>query len=236
MHKIKIAKFEGPLDLLLQLIEQQEMDICEVSLAQVTEQYIQYLNQLEALAIEDLADFLSVAARLLLIKSKALMPYLTWGEAEETDDLEKQLKIYREYLEASRLVRKLILKRRFTYAREKLPQIIDEGFNPPKNVTTMKLKNVFMSILRELEPLTRLPQGIIKKTINIQEKIQKIRQLIIERVNLNFEQLIRESKSKTEVIVSFLAILELVKQRIVIVHQDKVFGGMSIEKTITNNN
>ena len=231
MLKIKVEKFEGPLDLLLQLIERQELDICEVSLAQVTEQYVEFLNQMQDIEVEDLADFLSVAARLLLLKSKALMPYLTWGEEEDLDELEKQLKIYREYLEASKLVRKMILKKKFTYAREKMPIIIDEGFNPPKKVNADKLKKVFVRILNDLEPLTRVPDEVIKKTINIQEKIQRIRGLILERANVNFEQIISESKSKTEVIVSFLAILELVKQRTVIVRQeDGAFGSMVIER------
>jgi len=230
MHRIKVEKFEGPLDLLLQLIEQQELDICEVALSQVTEQYIQYLNESKELAVEELADFLSVAARLLLIKSKALMPYLTWETEEEYDDLEKQLKIYREYLEASRMIRKMILKKRFTYAREKMPQIVNEGFNPPKNVTVVKLQKVFVSILKDLEPLTRVTKEVIRKTINIQEKIQRIRNLISKEASLNFERIIKESKSKTEVIVNFLAILELVKQRTVVVKQGGMFDSMIIEK------
>lgn len=230
MHKVKIEKFEGPLDLLLHLIEQQELDICEVSLASVTEQYIQYLNQLEDLGVEDLADFLTIAARLLLIKSKALMPYLTWETEEEYDDLEKQLKIYREYLDASKLVRKMILKKRFTYVREKMPQIVEEGFNPPKNVNVNKLQKVFANIILGLEPLVNVPQEVIRKTINIQEKIQGIRDLMLKEASMNFENIIRESKSKTEVIVNFLAILELVKQRTVIVRQDGVFTTLTIER------
>ena len=99
MHKVKVDQFEGPLDLLLQLIEENKLEITKVSLAAVTEQYIQVLNQAakEQVKASDLADFLVIAARLLLIKSRALLPFLEWGQDDEGEELTKQLKIYKEY-------------------------------------------------------------------------------------------------------------------------------------------
>lgn len=232
MYKVKLEKFEGPLDLLLQLIEGRELDITQVSLAEVANQYIDYLNQAKELNIEELADFLVVAAKLLYIKSKALLPTLEIGEDEELYDLEKQLKIYKEYLEASKLIHKMILKKKFCFVRERLIRSEEIIFNPPKNLNTSKLKNIFEEILKELKPIFELPKKALEKTISIQEKIHYIRNVLLSCIEnkLCFRNLLKNVKSKTEIIVSFLALLELVKQRTVVVTQDGVFNEITIEK------
>lgn len=232
-YKVKLQQFEGPLDLLLQLIEEQKLDITQVSLAQVTDQYIKYLHQAvdkEQISTAELADFLVIAAKLLLIKSKALLPYLEWGQEDEGDELERQLKIYKEYLAASKVILKMIGKKKFSYSREKLLTIKEVGFNPPKHLTDAKLAKVFSGILSELKPLVSLPKDIIRKTINIQEKIAQIRQKILEKASINFGELLKSAKDKTEVIVSFLALLELIKQRTIVVKQDSLFDEITIEK------
>lgn len=232
MHKIKIQDFEGPLDLLLQLIEDQKMEITKVSLAQVTEQYIQVLNQSapDQISAEDLADFLVVAARLLLIKSKALLPFLEWGEEDEGEELTKQLKIYKEYLEACKVIQKMIAKKRFGFSREKLLIHEEIGFAPPPKLVKDKLAQVFKEIINGLAPILNLPTEVIKKTINIQEKIAQIRERIFRETSTRFSEILKEAKDKTEVIVSFLALLELIKQKTVTVKQDKVFDDITIEK------
>jgi len=233
MYKIKLEKFEGPLDLLLQLIEQQELEITQVSLAQVADQYIEYLNQAKELNIEELADFLVIAAKLLYLKSKALLPALELGEEEEVYDLEKQLKIYKEYLEASRIIHKMILKKRFCFVRERLIRSEEIIFNPPKNLNVSKLKLIFEGILKELKPIFELPKKALEKTISIQEKIQYIRNVLLSCIEnkLCFRNLLKNVKSKTEIIVSFLALLELVKQRTIKVKQEGIFKEITIEKT-----
>ena len=100
-YTIKIQKFEGPLDLLLQLIEQEELDITEISLAHITEQYLEYLATIEELYPDELADFLVVATKLLLIKSHMLLPELTL-EDEDEESLTRQLQLYKKYVEAAR--------------------------------------------------------------------------------------------------------------------------------------
>lgn len=233
MHKVKIEQFEGPLDLLLQLIEQEKMEITKVSLAAVTEQYIQTLNQIprEQIKTEDLADFLVVAARLLLIKSRALLPFLHWDDEDEGEELTQQLKIYKEYLEASKMIAAMIAKKRFSFSRQKLLTGKEIEFAPPPKLTAPVLAKTFAEILRALEPLLLLPTEVIRKTINIQEKIAQIREKIYGQISTRFSDILREAKDKTEVIVSFLALLELMKQRVIIVKQNKTFEDILIERT-----
>ena len=120
MLNIKINSFEGPLGLLLQLIEKEEMDITQVSLAKIADQYIEYINEADNINPEEMADFLVVATRLLLIKSKALLPFLYPEEEEEIKDLEFQLKMYKEFLEAMKKIEALIGRKRFMFPRKRI--------------------------------------------------------------------------------------------------------------------
>ncbi|HLC89342.1 MAG TPA: segregation/condensation protein A [Patescibacteria group bacterium] len=231
MHKIKVAEFEGPLDLLLQLIEENKLEITKVALAEVTEQYIKILNQSakDQISASDLADFLVIAARLLLIKSRALLPYLQWEE-DEGEDLTHQLKIYKEYLEAMKKIQKIIAKKHFAFSREKLLVSGEIGFSPPLSLVKEKLAKIYQEIINALSPILNLPIEIIKRTINLQEKIFQIREKIFRQATTNFSEILKEAKDRTEVIVSFLALLELMKQRVVTVKQSKNFHDIEIEK------
>jgi len=231
MYTIKLEKFEGPLDLLLKLIEGEELNISEISLAHIADQYIEYMEKMENLCPTELADFLVVAAKLLWIKSKALLPSLETGE-EDDSDLARQLLIYKEYRDASLVIYKMILKRHFTFAREKMPlQAGEVFFNPPTWLVKEKLRVVLQEILADLEPIVRMPRGLIKGAVSIKEQIQQIRDLIKKNAEISFESLIRKAKNKVEVIVNFLALLELLKQRAVTVTQKKMFGNIHIKKT-----
>jgi segregation and condensation protein A len=230
MYTIKIEKFEGPLDLLLGLIEGEELDISEISLVRIAEQYIEYLEKMENLNPTEMADFLVVAAKLLWIKSKTLLPALGDDESEGYD-LANQLKIYKEYRDASLVIHKLILKKHFTFVRERPPLAAGEVFfNPPAWLTGEKLAGVLREILSDLEPIIRLPRGIVKSAVSIQEKIQHLKNLIKEKVEVKFHHIIAKAKNKVEVIVNFLAVLELLKQRHIIVTQEKMFGEINIKK------
>jgi len=230
MYQFKLDKFEGPLDLLLKLIEEEELDISEVSLAKVTEQYLNYLEQVQDLPMGELADFLVVAAKLLLIKSKILLPTLELEEEE--GDLEQQLKIYRIFLEASKVIQKTISRKKFAYFREnKRIRDMEPIFNPPKSITALNLKMLFQGVLGNIEPILKLPQEMIKKTVSIQEKINEIREMILKKSSLSFGALLSKAESKTEIIVTFLAILELVKNQSVQVLQKNIFDDICIEKS-----
>ncbi|MFH1111591.1 MAG: segregation/condensation protein A [Patescibacteria group bacterium] len=229
MHEISIEKFQGPLDVLLQLIEQEKLDITEVSLAQVTDQYIKYLKTATELNPDEVADFLVVAAKLLLIKSRVLLPMLNLGGEEEEKDLERQLKIYKEFLEASKVINRMWNRQQVMYAREKPLILKDEPkFTPPRGLTSSILKEVWEMVIKKIEPIIKLPQTTLTKVISINEKIQELKKRILAKAHLNWYTFVAEAKDKIELIVSFLALLELVKQREIIVKQAELFQDISI--------
>lgn len=227
MYEIKTEKFNGPLDLLLQLIDEDKLEITEISLAQVTDQYLTHLQRIPERDPEELADFLVVAARLLLLKSKALLPEL---QEEEPDDLAAQLRLYKEFIEAARKIKAIIAEGKFTFSREHLPPKTKIEFSPPRQLKLEEMKNAFLIVLRRLEPLVKLPRQIIEKTISLQQKIFEIHNLLKQEKRIFFGQLVNSAKSKTEIIINFLALLELLKQQELRVRQGKLFEEIIVEK------
>jgi segregation and condensation protein A len=227
MVNVKLNQFEGPLDLLLQLIEKNELDISTLALSDITEQYLGTLERVQQLHPDELADFLVVAAKLLYIKSKVLLPQLVLAE-DEGISLEDQLRLYKTFVTAAEGVKKLFRKRHVMYGREHTA-LIAPTFSPPKHVHLEDLHAVFCDILKKLEPLFVIPESVIIRTISIQERIQSIRELVQKHVTLNFGKLLETATSRTEIIVTFLALLELVKQRTAIVVQDGNFTDIHIE-------
>lgn len=229
--KVKIEQFEGPLDLLLQLIEGQELDVTSLALANVTEQFLDYVKQLQDKDPTLLADFLVIAAKLLVIKSKALLPNLELGieEEESAYDLTQQLVIYKKFKEAAKYLRKFDQKRMQSWTRE--PDFNDRiTFVPDPEVTPDVLANSIKRVATELKEVIRLPQQILAEVVSITEKIEHIQRLIADKVETSLASLIKEAKSKTEIIVTFLAVLELTKQRILTLDQSAIFSDIIIKK------
>ncbi|MCX6740607.1 MAG: segregation/condensation protein A [Candidatus Parcubacteria bacterium] len=228
-YKVQLEDWQGPLDLLLQLIEQQELDITKISLSKVADQFIAYMN-MKPISLEETADFLVVAAKLIYIKSKALLPTLSLEE-DDGIDLEKQLKMYKEYLEASRKIQKILSKNQFCFSKEKFPDgITSQIFYIPQSLTPNKLSNVYAQILGRIKPILELPKRVIERTIKLSERILHIKELVLREACSSFNKLLCDSKSKTERIVSFLAILELVKQKIINVEQNELFEDITMNK------
>ena len=228
MYEIKVENFEGPLDLLLKLIEREERDITTVALAKVTDQYIEQLKGLAEIPVEELADFLVVAARLLYLKSRMLLPLLQWDQEEEDGDLERRLRMYKEYVEAAKKVQAMLAKRRHTYVREK-PPVEALGFAPPAGLTADKMAELFREVLHRLIPVVKPPEGVIEKTVSIHEKIRHIQGLIAAHAKVSFRSVLQSAETRAEIIVTFLALLELVKQRHVTVRQQDHFGEIELE-------
>lgn len=229
---VKLQQFEGPLDLLLQLIEEQKMDITEVSLAAIAERYVERIRQ-NGIEPEELADFLVIAAKLLLIKSKTLLPYLLPEEEEqEIKDFANQLKIYKDFLEASKKIEAMLGERRFMFAREfnKKSLLEEKFFYPPRNVTARVLAQAFKELAGRLKAEEQLEENTLAAVINIEAKMSLIQTLLKKLNNLNFSRLLNESATKIDIIVSFLAMLELMKQRTILVQQSELFAEMEILK------
>ncbi|MEK7211359.1 MAG: ScpA family protein [Patescibacteria group bacterium] len=227
MFEFRIDKFSGPLDLLLQLIEQAKLDISEISLGKATEQYLGYVNQSPQIAPEELADFLVIATKLILIKSRLLLP--TLDIEEEGSSLADQLKMYKEYVEATKVMEKIIRKKHFVYLRERM-LVSAPAFRPPKGLTVLRLAEVFARVLHAIAPLAELPKKMMLKAISIGEKMEQIKKIIFERARSGFRHFLKEAKNKTEVIISFLALLELIKQKAVTVSQKNLFEDIEIKQ------
>lgn len=227
MHEITLQQFSGPLDLLLSLVEGEELDITTVSLSGVTEQYLKYLDEHEEITTDELADFLTVAAKLLLLKSKLLLPKFL-SEEEDGPDLASQLRLYKAFVETSRKVQTLWLNdSRGVFRVEPVRKA--DGFVPPENVTVDSLHGRMVQLIKRLKPLKALPKTTIDRTVSLKEKIQHIRTLLGKEKKVLFHEVLMNSRNRTEVIVGFLALLELMKQRTALLHQDETFSDIVIE-------
>ena len=231
--EIKVDNFEGPLDLLLRLIEEEKLDVTTVSLLQVAEQYIAYLDTMPIKQPDLLADFLLIAAKLLVLKSRAILPELFMEDDESFSDLEQQLKMYKKYLEASKGIEHLAAQKRYVYARPEYARPVGLEFVVPKSLNKSKLEQVLEAIVGELDALARLPKKSLERLISIKEKIEEIRQILKEKGVVRWQELIDSAKSKTEIVVSFLGLLELNKQKQLVLEQEEIFGEIII-KNVNN--
>ncbi len=233
METIKLEQFEGPLALLVKLIDKDELDITQVSLARVTDQYIAYLRTM-TIDPEAMADFLVVASRLLLIKAKALLPYLLPEEEEAIEDLEEQLRMYKEFLEATKKIEKMVAGKKFMFTREfnRKALVANLGiFAPPPGLTPRTLADILKSIIDGIKPaVEKLEEGTIAAAVSIEEKIALIHKTILTSLKSRFSDILKHATNKVEVVVSFLAMLELMKQRHIIADQDELFAEIEIAK------
>ncbi|MEO8065758.1 MAG: segregation/condensation protein A [Candidatus Doudnabacteria bacterium] len=230
--QIKTEQFEGPLALLLQLIEEQQLDVSTLALASVTEQFLLHVKNLQEKNPINLADFLVIAAKLLVIKSKSLLPDLDLGieEEEAAFDLTAQLLIYKKYKEAAKYLKKLDQYRKQLWTRD--GELTDRvTFLPDPDINISVLAQSLRQLDTELKEIIRLPKQIMKEVVSISDKIAHIQKLISEQLETSLSSLLKGAKTKTEVIVTFLAVLELTKQRILVVEQSEIFGDVIIRKT-----
>lgn len=233
MLHLRLEKFEGPLSLLLKLIEAEELDITQVSLAKVADEYISYIKERE-INPEEMAEFLVVAAKLLLIKSKALLPYLQPEEEDEIEEFTEQIKMYQEYLAATKEIQVLIGEKRFMFERKfnrKALIASTKLFAPPKDYSKDMARTIFEEIIDRLRPFEqKLEEKTIEAKVTIEEKIFSITEGLIRKARVRFAEVIKENNNKTEVVVAFLAMLELVRMRQIGVEQTELFGDIDMFK------
>ena len=229
--QIKLPEFEGPLDLLLYLIEREELDITRVSLAKVTGAYLEYIHVLEKLQVDAVADFLVVAAKLLLIKSEALLPRPPAPKADDEEDpgdeLVRQLLMYKQYKESAKTLGEREAAGLRTYVRVAPPPKIEAKLDL-SNVTIEMLLKAVRGVLDLEKPAP--PVGTVVKpfTLTIRDQMGLIERILRRRPNLSFKQMLRRAQNRVEIIVTFLAVLELLRRRKVDVEQDTTFGDILI--------
>ncbi|HMQ02155.1 MAG TPA: segregation/condensation protein A [Candidatus Doudnabacteria bacterium] len=232
MAKIKLQQFEGPLDLLLSLIEDQKLNITDIALAEVTEQFLQYVKDLEQIEATALADYLNIAAKLLVIKSKAILPSLEVtedDEAEPEEDLTEKLILYKQFKEVARFLKQLDAKRQQSFTRSAIfSQRIN--FFPDPSITNNSLHSAILQVLQQLKELDSLPKARVKEAVSIQEKISHLQNRLANKIETSLSELLAEAKNKDEVIVTFLALLELIKQQIFSVEQELLFTDVKIKR------
>lgn len=230
-YQIKLDVFEGPLALLLHLIEKNRIDIYDIQVATVAEQYMAYLREFQELDMEVATEFLVMAATLLLIKSRMLLPKpvkVQEGEfAEEKDprqELIERLLQYRRYREAAEGLQLLLQHRRRYFHR--LPQAFSVERALPTGMQVQELLEAFASLW---ETVAEEFRTIVREEITVQEKMADIVRLLEEnRGRMEFRQALTRSGSRTEIISSFLAILELIRLRRIKVIQTEPFGPISL--------
>lgn len=240
-YAIKQEKFEGPLDLLLELIQNEKLSINEIALAKVTDEFIGYLKELQKEGQtllgggradqEILAEFLVVASQLLLIKSRSLLPQFAASAEEEESiaELESRLAEYQRIKEVIQELAALAKGGPKSFAREAYSgeKIV---FYPPKKFSLNMLAKTFAAVTEAMPKTIKLAEEKIKKIVSLEEKIIELQAFLKAKMERAFSELVAGAKEKVEIIVSFLALLELAKQKLVAVEQKGLFGDIRIRK------
>jgi segregation and condensation protein A len=231
-YTVQIPVYEGPLDLLLGLIERAELDITAVSLATVTDQYLNYLHSLEEARPDEISSFLVVAAKLVLIKSEALLPRPPVREPGEEDvgqSLVDQLKLYKRYREIGELLKERQERGLHTYLRIAPPPKIEPKLDL-SDLTLGRLQAAALRVFAREREKEALGTVIAPPRVTIREKIELISKTLRQIQRASFSGLIGDKATRLEVVVTFLALLELIKRYRVEVTQASTFGEIEIER------
>jgi len=236
MYQLTLNNFSGPLGLLLNLVEEKKLSINEVSLAQVADQYIAYIKSAPALSKEELAQFIVVAATLILIKSRSLLPSLAISE-EETDikELETRLATYKFFKALAEHLNALYKRNSRLFCKEPYGGLgsaflAQNIFIPPENISKETLGSIIVELVRSIAKTEALDTEMILKTISLEEKINELKGMLENKLKTTFQEMKKGAKEKMEIIVSFLAILELIKQGFLAIEQDSAFGTIKLKK------
>lgn len=229
---VKTPVYEGPLDLLLDLIEKRKLLINDISLAQVTDEYIARINAMHEMPVEETAEFISLAATLLLIKSRSLLPTLDLSPEESRDikELEYRLALYQIIKETAR-----------SLGNSPAPMLLEGNAPEPPamflfdaSITLASLRSAAQSLIDGFPASLALPKVEVKKIISIEEMVEKLSTRISSAFRLSFKEFSglgqkADAQARHDVIVSFLALLELVKQGIIRANQGEHFGDIMLE-------
>jgi segregation and condensation protein A len=229
-YTVLLPVYEGPLDLLLDLIERAELDITRVSLAQVTDQYLEYLRLIPAHDLADLASFLVVAARLLQIKSEALLPRPPTrepGEEDPGDALARQLIAYKKYKQVAVLLAEREAAGLRTYLRRASPPAAEPKLDPT-GLTVDALRQAMIELLAEAARGPELNDVVAPAVVRIRDKIRLLLGALRQDGRTTFRHMLSAARTRLEIIVSFLAVLELVKRQQVVVQQGELFGDIEV--------
>lgn len=229
MFELKLPIFEGPLDLLLHLIEKEELDITTVSLVQVTDQYLAHIHARESINLDVLADFVAIGAKLIYLKSRALLPRApAEAEAEEEEvgrELTEMLQEYKKFRDVAFALRAIEDEGLRAYRRTAAPPDVPLPSGLDK-VTLDRLLKLFRDALNRLpaEPATTIERD----RVTVRQKAQEIEEALRAEGQVSFRRLVLACRSRLEIVVSFLAVLHLIKGGRVWGQQEELFGDISL--------
>ncbi|NLN49714.1 MAG: segregation/condensation protein A [Clostridiales bacterium] len=232
---IKLEVFEGPLDLLFHLIEKAKIDIYDIPIAEITEQYIDYLNMMKEMDIDLASEFLVMAATLLIIKSKMLLPK-TPMEEENYEDPREELVIklleYKKFKEVSELLKdKYLRNENLLFKDSDLADALIDSYELPDEISVELLIEKFQNILIKKEKSeNREHKRVYKDSITVEEKIAVLLDILTQKRWTSFDGLLQGCDNRLEVIISFLALLELIKGKKIRAKQEKRFGSILLKK------
>lgn len=232
-YAISTSVYQGPLDLLLQLIEKAELDITTLALAQVTDQYLTHLRHIQDYNVEEVSAFLVIAAKLIQIKSEALLPRPPTrqpGEEDPGDALTRQLIAYKRYRQIAELLAEREVANLRTYLRLAQPMKL-EGILDLSGITVQELATAGQQILSQSSLKAKLSNIVPPPRVTIREKIALLTAALRQRKQISFQSLLIAHQTRLEIVVTFLAMLELIKRHLVQVSQDQLFGDISINTT-----
>ncbi|MCR4278768.1 MAG: segregation/condensation protein A [bacterium] len=225
---IRVEHFDGPLDLLLQLVEADELDITRISLARVAEQFVSHVHENPQIPPQELADYLLIAAKLVYMKSKLLIPSLYDEDLEEGPDLESQLREYRRFVKAAKVFELLWMNDRMMVSRPEPMRIRREGFQLPNGLNANVLFETMRRIIARLIPNEEAPKARIKRIVTIQQKIKDLLSRIRAHTKVTFREFCEGLSDRGEAVVSFLALLELEKQQHIVATQEMTFADIRL--------
>lgn len=242
---VKLNVFEGPLDLLLHLIEKNKVNIYDIPIVTITEQYLDYVNNMEEENLEVMSEFLVMAATLIKIKSKMLLPKEEEASEEDEDprdELVRRLLEYKMYKYAAYSLKDMELDGAKVYY--KTPTIPDEvkcgheqvdvaQLVKDRDMTLEKLNEIFKSVLKKqvdkVDPIRSKFKNIEKEEISLENKMVEIREQVRGLKGINFRTLLEMQPSRNNIIVTFLAILELMKVGSIVIRQEELFGDIVVD-------
>lgn len=237
---IKIENFEGPFDLLLHLIKKNKMSIYEIKINDITNQYLDYLKEMKEMDLEITSEFIVIAATLLEIKSRELLPKVKKEDEEDQEDIKKnlidKLIMYRKFKNASEFLSKK--ENKFGYMFTKKPEIIEEKKefdikDVLKNVTLLDLFDLYNELIfiyvSKMNVNKEIPQEFIVDKYRIEDKMKQVTYMIKANKKVVFSKMVDKCACKLEVIVTFLAMLELIKQRTIKIYQEDNFREIYIQ-------
>ena len=230
--QLQLSVFEGPLDLLLYLIDSKELDITAISLVQVTDQYLSYLRSGEQIDAAALAEFVATGARLLYLKSRALLPQPPRDEEPEEElgeDLVRRLQEYRRFKEAATSLREREELGLRAYSRSAPPTGVPRPTGLDGVTVDLLLRIVQEVLARQQEAAAEEPEGVVQReAVTVAQKLSELSAVLRRSKRLSFRSFISACTSRMEIVAAFLAVLELIKAMQLRAEQDALFGDISL--------